>query len=306
MPAEALLCPVLPFAREKARQLVSVIVLGVTRDARYEGSRRPFVSIPPSVLELRLVNQSINQSHSCQSLHMLAIIARQVTRIRANSFSPTRPVSRAWFSPSSMRCLRPCMLPVRLFSVYSLRVQPSIRQGGIFFKGVFDRATTRIRHTLVPHESASAYWPICGATHLTPVLWERGPWLGEPRLAHTHKRGGGIARRCCQRLCNGPSVLGLRHRGMSQARYSQGPCLKPKPRAPSRKPQARDRASTRKAESDVNSHAVLPCVAQGRGCGAVQPDTIEHARLIRTVCARPDVPLTASSVAPDSRIELVL
>eukprot|EP00962_Isochrysis_galbana_P016729 scaffold4795_cov126-Isochrysis_galbana.AAC.3 len=28
---------------------------------------------------------------------MLAIIARQVTRTRANSFSPTRPVSRAWF-----------------------------------------------------------------------------------------------------------------------------------------------------------------------------------------------------------------
>eukprot|EP00962_Isochrysis_galbana_P012738 scaffold3611_cov131-Isochrysis_galbana.AAC.3 len=26
------------------------------------------------------------------------IIARQVSRIRANSFSPTRPVSRAWFS----------------------------------------------------------------------------------------------------------------------------------------------------------------------------------------------------------------
>eukprot|EP00962_Isochrysis_galbana_P050036 scaffold21493_cov107-Isochrysis_galbana.AAC.7 len=59
---------------------------------------------------------------------MLAIIARQVTRIRAKSFSPTRPASRAWFSPSSMRCLRPCTPPVRLFSVYSLRVQHSIRQ----------------------------------------------------------------------------------------------------------------------------------------------------------------------------------
>eukprot|EP00962_Isochrysis_galbana_P062168 scaffold52325_cov264-Isochrysis_galbana.AAC.1 len=59
---------------------------------------------------------------------MLAIIARQVTCIRANSFSPTRPVNRAWFSPSSMRCLRPCTPPVRLFSVYSLHVQPSIRQ----------------------------------------------------------------------------------------------------------------------------------------------------------------------------------
>eukprot|EP00962_Isochrysis_galbana_P031147 scaffold10136_cov126-Isochrysis_galbana.AAC.6 len=120
-------CPVLPFAREKARQLVSVIVLGVRSDARYEGSRRPFVSIPPSVLELRLVNQSINQSLSCQSLHMLAILARQVPRIRAKSLSPTRPFNRAWFSPLSMRCLRPCTPPVRLFSVYSLRVQPSIR-----------------------------------------------------------------------------------------------------------------------------------------------------------------------------------
>eukprot|EP00962_Isochrysis_galbana_P038305 scaffold13602_cov131-Isochrysis_galbana.AAC.6 len=27
-----------------------------------------------------------------------------------------------------MRCLRPCTPPVRLFSVYSLHVQPSIRQ----------------------------------------------------------------------------------------------------------------------------------------------------------------------------------
>eukprot|EP00962_Isochrysis_galbana_P000748 scaffold211_cov175-Isochrysis_galbana.AAC.1 len=71
-------CPVLPFARrEKARQLVSIIVLGVTLATKVP--RRPFVSIPPSVLELRLVNQSINQSQSCQSLlHMLAIIARQV------------------------------------------------------------------------------------------------------------------------------------------------------------------------------------------------------------------------------------
>eukprot|EP00962_Isochrysis_galbana_P003217 scaffold907_cov120-Isochrysis_galbana.AAC.6 len=58
----------------------------------------------------------------------LPILARQVTRIRAKSFSPTRPVSRAWFSPLSMRCLRPCTPPVRLFSVYSLHVQPSIRQ----------------------------------------------------------------------------------------------------------------------------------------------------------------------------------
>eukprot|EP00962_Isochrysis_galbana_P035161 scaffold12009_cov101-Isochrysis_galbana.AAC.3 len=42
------------------------------------------------------------------------ILARQVSRIRANSFSQPRPVSRAWFSPSSMRCLRPCTPPVRV------------------------------------------------------------------------------------------------------------------------------------------------------------------------------------------------
>eukprot|EP00962_Isochrysis_galbana_P033837 scaffold11391_cov125-Isochrysis_galbana.AAC.1 len=58
---------------------------------------------------------------------MLAILARQVSRIRAKSFSPTRHLNRAWFSPLSMRCLRPCTPPVRLFSVYSLRVQPPIR-----------------------------------------------------------------------------------------------------------------------------------------------------------------------------------
>eukprot|EP00962_Isochrysis_galbana_P022125 scaffold6568_cov126-Isochrysis_galbana.AAC.6 len=34
----------------------------------------------------------------------------------------------AWFSPSFKRCLRPCTPPVRLFSVYSVHVQPSIRQ----------------------------------------------------------------------------------------------------------------------------------------------------------------------------------
>eukprot|EP00962_Isochrysis_galbana_P038752 scaffold13789_cov123-Isochrysis_galbana.AAC.2 len=36
-------------------------------------------------------------------------------------------LNRAWFSPLSVRCLRPCTPPVRLFSVYSLRVQPLIR-----------------------------------------------------------------------------------------------------------------------------------------------------------------------------------
>eukprot|EP00962_Isochrysis_galbana_P031590 scaffold10288_cov154-Isochrysis_galbana.AAC.2 len=72
-------CPVLPFAREKESPSVSVSYRPRS-DARYEGSRRPFVSIPPSVLELRLVNQSINQSLSCQSLRMLAILARQVPR----------------------------------------------------------------------------------------------------------------------------------------------------------------------------------------------------------------------------------
>eukprot|EP00962_Isochrysis_galbana_P021878 scaffold6461_cov96-Isochrysis_galbana.AAC.2 len=42
--------------------------------------------------------------------------------------TPSRQsVSRAWFSPSFKRCLRPCTPPVRLFSVYSVHVQPSIR-----------------------------------------------------------------------------------------------------------------------------------------------------------------------------------
>jgi len=63
--------------------------------------------------------------------HMLAILARQVPRIRATSLSPTRHPHRAWFSSLSMRCLRPCTPPVRLFSVYSLRVQPSIRHMSI-------------------------------------------------------------------------------------------------------------------------------------------------------------------------------
>eukprot|EP00962_Isochrysis_galbana_P002596 scaffold705_cov119-Isochrysis_galbana.AAC.5 len=40
----------------------------------------------------------------------------------------TRPVSRAWFSPSFKRCSRPCTPPVRLSSVCSVHVQPSIRQ----------------------------------------------------------------------------------------------------------------------------------------------------------------------------------
>eukprot|EP00962_Isochrysis_galbana_P056902 scaffold29045_cov118-Isochrysis_galbana.AAC.1 len=54
--------------------------------------------------------------------------AATVNRIRRLSATQSRPVSRAWFSPSSKRCLRPCTPPVRLFSVYSVHVQPSIRQ----------------------------------------------------------------------------------------------------------------------------------------------------------------------------------
>eukprot|EP00962_Isochrysis_galbana_P001228 scaffold309_cov136-Isochrysis_galbana.AAC.5 len=61
---------------------------------------------------------------------MLAIIVRLVNRIRKLSVTQPRPVSRAWFSPSFKRCLRPCTPPVRLFSVYSVHVQPSIRQSG--------------------------------------------------------------------------------------------------------------------------------------------------------------------------------
>eukprot|EP00962_Isochrysis_galbana_P010877 scaffold3035_cov111-Isochrysis_galbana.AAC.10 len=53
------------------------------------------------------------------------------SHIRTNSVSQTRPVSRAWFSPSFKRCSRPCTPPVRLFSVYSLHAQPSIRQSAV-------------------------------------------------------------------------------------------------------------------------------------------------------------------------------
>eukprot|EP00962_Isochrysis_galbana_P044322 scaffold17146_cov110-Isochrysis_galbana.AAC.9 len=61
---------------------------------------------------------------------MLAVLVRLVlvNRLRKISFTQSRPVSRAWFSPSFKRCLRPCTPPVRLFSVYSVHVQPSIRQ----------------------------------------------------------------------------------------------------------------------------------------------------------------------------------
>eukprot|EP00962_Isochrysis_galbana_P039971 scaffold14440_cov143-Isochrysis_galbana.AAC.1 len=59
---------------------------------------------------------------------MLAILARQVTRIRAKSLSPSRPFNRAWFSPLSMRCSRPCTRARRRFVssrfihfVYNLR-----------------------------------------------------------------------------------------------------------------------------------------------------------------------------------------
>eukprot|EP00962_Isochrysis_galbana_P026911 scaffold8412_cov142-Isochrysis_galbana.AAC.1 len=36
---------------------------------------------------------------------------RAGTRIRVKSLSPTRHLNRAWFSPLSMRCLRPCTPP---------------------------------------------------------------------------------------------------------------------------------------------------------------------------------------------------
>eukprot|EP00962_Isochrysis_galbana_P042699 scaffold16045_cov110-Isochrysis_galbana.AAC.9 len=85
-------------------------------------SRRSFYcsvrhySPKPKRLELRFVYQSINQSHSCQSLHILAILVRLVNRSRNISLSQPCPVSRAWFSPSFKRCTRPCTPPVRLSS----------------------------------------------------------------------------------------------------------------------------------------------------------------------------------------------
>eukprot|EP00962_Isochrysis_galbana_P014632 scaffold4194_cov131-Isochrysis_galbana.AAC.2 len=58
----------------------------------------------------------------------MASVARLVNRLRTLSPDQSRPVSRAWFSPSFKRCSRPCTPPVRLSSVSSVHVQPSIRQ----------------------------------------------------------------------------------------------------------------------------------------------------------------------------------
>jgi len=88
---------------------------------RYVGSPSALRFYSPKRHELRFVNQSINQSLSCQSRHILAIIvhsAALVNRFRTNSVTQSRPVSRAWFSPSPKRCSRPCTPPVRLFSVF--------------------------------------------------------------------------------------------------------------------------------------------------------------------------------------------
>eukprot|EP00962_Isochrysis_galbana_P059746 scaffold33473_cov119-Isochrysis_galbana.AAC.2 len=72
-------------------------------DARYVGSPSALRFHSPKRLGVRFVNQSINQPLSCQSHHMIAILVRLVTRIRTNSVTQTRPVSRAWFSPLSAR-----------------------------------------------------------------------------------------------------------------------------------------------------------------------------------------------------------
>eukprot|EP00962_Isochrysis_galbana_P002934 scaffold816_cov139-Isochrysis_galbana.AAC.3 len=120
-------CPVLPFEREKARQLLSVIVLGVTLATK--------VPVGPSFLFPQAswsytLSQSVNQSISLMSISSYASDLSAASHSHSCEFtlSPTRHLNRAWFSPLSMRCLRPCAPPVRLFSVYSLRVQPSIRQ----------------------------------------------------------------------------------------------------------------------------------------------------------------------------------
>eukprot|EP00962_Isochrysis_galbana_P013441 scaffold3811_cov116-Isochrysis_galbana.AAC.5 len=86
---------------------------------------------------------------------MLAIIARQVTRIRAKSFSLTRPVSRAWFSPLSMRCLRPCTPPVRLFSLL----------------GLFTSCTTFDSTSLKPNLAPSATRPSLDSAGTRRPVW---------------------------------------------------------------------------------------------------------------------------------------
>eukprot|EP00962_Isochrysis_galbana_P042248 scaffold15723_cov128-Isochrysis_galbana.AAC.4 len=80
-------------AGEKASPSISVSYRPRS-DARYEGSRRPFVSIPPSVLELRLVNQSINQSQSCQSLSSYASDHSAASHPHSCEFIQSNPSSR--------------------------------------------------------------------------------------------------------------------------------------------------------------------------------------------------------------------
>eukprot|EP00962_Isochrysis_galbana_P038448 scaffold13644_cov117-Isochrysis_galbana.AAC.7 len=92
------------------RNPVSYIVSYRPRsDVRYVGSPSALRFYSPKRLELRFVKlcQSINQSISVMSISSYASsdpIVRLVNRLRTNSVTHTRPVSRAWFSPSFKRC----------------------------------------------------------------------------------------------------------------------------------------------------------------------------------------------------------
>eukprot|EP00962_Isochrysis_galbana_P007280 scaffold1966_cov118-Isochrysis_galbana.AAC.5 len=116
-------CPVLPFARAKARQLVSVIVLGVTLATKVPVG--PSFLFPQSVLELRLVNQSINQS--LMSISSYASDHSAASNPHSCEFIQSNPSRQSGMVQPVVNEMFATVPPVRLFSVYSLRVQPSIR-----------------------------------------------------------------------------------------------------------------------------------------------------------------------------------
>eukprot|EP00962_Isochrysis_galbana_P006901 scaffold1864_cov106-Isochrysis_galbana.AAC.10 len=81
-----------------------------------------------------------------------------------------------------MRCLRPCTSPVRLFSVYSLPVQPSIRQTGDIENGRaacddsrwrFGDAWMSMTVSFGSEAEGAARAQVCGGTELSSAIGER-------------------------------------------------------------------------------------------------------------------------------------
>eukprot|EP00962_Isochrysis_galbana_P049462 scaffold20951_cov130-Isochrysis_galbana.AAC.1 len=86
--------PTPPIPRTPDSRIPSVIVLGARSDDRYVdvGAPSALRLYSPKRLELRFVNQPINQSHSCQSRHILAIIVRLVaSQPRSQDFTQSTP-----------------------------------------------------------------------------------------------------------------------------------------------------------------------------------------------------------------------